>query len=92
MAFIGYSDAGYAELASEINNRKQRILDVLNTFVEVENAISECWKGEDADAYTEELKKVIQSTIDSVSEAYDSLGKQCSTTYEDWINKQSMSE
>lgn len=90
MAFIGYSAAGYTELASEINSRKERLLDVLNSFTEVETAISECWKGEDADAYSEELKRVIESTKTSVSEAYDALGNQCRTTYEDWVNKQSM--
>lgn len=90
MAFIGYSASGYTELASEINNRKQRLLNVLDSFTEVENAISNCWKGEDAEQYKEELNKVIEATKNSISETYDALRNQYQKTYEDWVSKQSV--
>ena len=58
MSFIGYNSTGYSELAAEIRTRKSRLLDILNSFPEVENAISDSWKGADATAYKDELNKV----------------------------------
>lgn len=89
MGFIGYNASGYAELAAEIRTRKSNLLNILDSFADVDTAIANCWKGEDADAYREELKKVISSTINSVTEAYDALSSQCNQTYNDWIAKQS---
>ncbi len=91
MAFIGYSSSGYSELAAEIRTRKSRLLDILNSFPEVETAISECWKGEDAEAYKEELNKVVHSTIESVTSTYDSMLTQFERTYNEWVDKQSTS-
>ena len=58
MSFTGYNSTGYSELAAEIRTRKSRLLDILNSFPEVENAISDSWKGADATAYKDELNKV----------------------------------
>lgn len=88
MAFIGYNASGYSDLAAEIRIRKQRLLDILNSFPEVQKAISESWKGEDATAYSEELAKVIQGTIETVTAAYDTMATQFERTYNDWIEKQ----
>ena len=90
MAWIGYNPSGYAELESEIKSRKAALIDILDTFSEVYDAIDNCWKGEDATAYNEELRSVIESTKSTVSEAYDVLSKQCQLTYSDWENKQSV--
>ena len=90
MAFIGYNTEGYNELAAEIRNRKSRLLNVLNSFPEVETAISDSWKGADADAYKEELKKVIQSTIESVTSVYDAMASEFERTHNEWVNKQNV--
>lgn len=89
MAFIGFSESGVTDLLAEISSRKQKLLDILAGFADVDTAINECWKGPDADSYREELNKVIESTKSSVSDAYDALEKQCRVTYEDWVSKQS---
>lgn len=91
MAFIGYNSSGYSDLAAEIKTRKSRLLDILNSFPEVQTAIADSWKGEDATAYSEELSKVIQSTIESVSSTYDAMSSQFERTYNDWIEKQKTS-
>ena len=83
MSFIGYNSTGYSELAAEIRTRKSRLLDILNSFPEVENAISDSWKGADATAYKDELNKVIQS--------YDAMSSQFERTYNDWVEKQKTS-
>ena len=86
--FIGYSASGYAELAAEIATRKNNLLNILESFPEVEAAIAEAWKGEDADAYKEELNKVIQATKESVSNTYDSMAREFNNTYNEWVQKQ----
>ena len=53
MATIGYNASGYNDLAAEIRLRKNNLLDILNSFPEVESAIADAWKGEDATAYCE---------------------------------------
>lgn len=88
MSFIGYSTSGYSELAAEIRTRKSRLLDILNSFPEVETAINNSWKGEDATAYSEELRKVVDATKESVSETYDAMARQFEQTYNEWVNKQ----
>lgn len=88
MSFIGYSSSGYSELAAEIRTRKSRLLDILNSFPEVETAITDSWKGEDATAYSEELRKVVDATKESVSETYDTMARQFEKTYNDWVEKQ----
>lgn len=91
MSFIGYSDSGFTELTSEIASRKNRILDLLeNSFSEIDAAIAECWSGEDATVYREELKNAINTTKNSVTEAFDTLNIQCNNTYEEWVSKQGM--
>lgn len=91
MAFIGYSTAGYNELVSEIRNRKEKLLTVLNSFPEVENAISDSWKGADADAYKEELNKVVQETKTTIESVYTAMAGEFERTHNDWVNKQSAS-
>jgi uncharacterized protein YukE len=91
MSFIGYNSTGYSELAAEIRTRKSRLLDILNSFPEVENAISDSWKGADATAYKDELNKVIQSTKESVTATYDAMSSQFERTYNDWVEKQKTS-
>lgn len=91
MAIIGYNASGYNDLAAEIRLRKSNLLDILNSFPEVETAISDAWKGEDATAYTEALSKVINSTKETVSETYDAMAREFERTYNDWIEKQRMS-
>ena len=88
MSFIGYSSNGYSDLAAEIKTRKNRLLDILNSFPEVEAAIADSWKGEDATKYCEELNKVIESTKESVSSTYDAMSSQFEQTYNDWVDKQ----
>lgn len=88
MAMIGYSSSGYSDLASEIRSRKSRLLDILNSFPEVQNAIANSWKGEDATEYCEELSKHIQNTIESVSSTYDAMAREFETTYNAWVEKQ----
>lgn len=88
MATIGYNANGYNDLAAEIKLRKTKLLDILNGFPEVENAIAEAWKGEDADAYKEALSKVINSTKETVTETYDTMAMEFETTYNNWIEKQ----
>ena len=91
MAIIGYNASGYNDLAAEIRLRKSNLLDILNSFPEVESAISDAWIGEDATAYTEALAKVINSTKETVSETYDTMAREFERTYNDWIEKQRMS-
>ncbi len=91
MAVIGYNANGYTDLAAEIRLRKSNLLDILNTFPEVESAISEAWKGEDANAYCDALAKVINSTKETVSETYDAMAAEFERTYNDWVEKQRMS-
>ncbi len=88
MSFIGYSSSGYSDLAAEIRTRKTKLLDILNTFPEVETAISDSWKGEDAENYKSNLNKAIQSTKDSVTSTYDAMASQFEKTYNDWVEKQ----
>lgn len=88
MAFIGYSSSGYSDLAGEIRTRKGKLLDILNSFPEVEQAISDSWKGEDAESYKAELSKVIEATKESVSSTYDAMASQFEKTYNDWVEKQ----
>lgn len=88
MAFIGYSSSGYSDLAAEIRTRKGRLLDILNSFPEVETAISNSWKGEDAENYKTELNKVIQATKENVTATYDAMASQFERTYNDWVEKQ----
>lgn len=88
MSFIGYSSSGYSELAAEIRTRKSRLLDILNSFPEVETAITDSWKGEDATTYSEELRKVVDATKESVSETYDAMARQFEYTYNEWVEKQ----
>lgn len=88
MAFIGYNESGYRELDAEIRRRKNNLLNILNSFPEVQNAIADSWKGEDATTYSDELGKVIQDTIESVSSTYDAMASQFETTFNDWVNKQ----
>lgn len=88
MAMIGYSSSGYDALRSEINTRKNKLLDILNSFPEVQSAITDSWKGEDATAYSEELNKLIQSTIENINSTYDAMARQFEKTYNDWIEKQ----
>ncbi len=88
MAIIGYNASGYSDLAAEIRTRKSNLLDILNSFPEVESAISDAWKGEDATAYTEALAKVINSTKETISETYDAMASEFERTYNDWIEKQ----
>ena len=73
MSFIGYNSTGYSELAAEIRTRKSRLLDILNSFPEVENAISDSWKGADATAYKDELNKVMPIPIEVYPEAVSSV-------------------
>ena len=89
MAFIGYSSAGYEELAAEIRNRKARLIEILNSFVDVQEAITDCWKGNDADAYKADLAKIIQDTKLSVESTYDAMLAQFKRTHDDWVEKQS---
>lgn len=86
--FIGYNATGYAELAAEINARKNNLLNILESFPEVEAAIGDAWKGEDADAYKEELANVIKNTKDSISNTYESMARQFNYTYNEWVQKQ----
>ena len=88
MAFIGYSTSGYSDLAAEIRNRKNRLVAILDSFPEVQAAIANSWKGEDATAYSEDLAKLIASTKESVSDIYDEMGRQFERTYNDWVEKQ----
>lgn len=88
--FIGYSTQGYENLMSEISTRKSNLLEILNSFEEVYTAIENCWIGEDATQYVTELKNTINRTITSVEETYSALEKQCNTTYQDWVSKQSV--
>lgn len=88
MSFIGYSSSGYSDLASEISTRKTNLLNILNSFPEVERAISDSWKGEDAESYKEELNKVIAATKENVSSTYDAMAAQFERTYTDWVEKQ----
>ncbi|MGN1311707.1 MAG: hypothetical protein ACI4U4_01690 [Bacilli bacterium] len=88
MATIGYNASGYNDLAAEIRLRKNNLLDILNSFPEVENAIADAWKGEDATAYCDALAKVINSTKETVSETYDAMAYEFEKTYNDWIEKQ----
>lgn len=88
MSWIGYSDSGFADLESVIGSEKQKLLSIVDTFTEVENAISQAWIGEDADAYKEDLRRVVDSTRNSIDTAFTSLSNQLRTTYEDWVNKQ----
>lgn len=91
MSFIGYNASGVTELTSEIASRKNKLLDLLETSLsEIDAAIAECWIGEDATAYREELKNAINTTKNSVTEAFDTLNTQCNNTYEEWVAKQSM--
>lgn len=90
MSFIGYSVGGYEALNTEINARKQKLLDILADFANIDAEIAACWIGEDATAYREELKKVVEATKSSVTEAYDALANQCRVTYEEWVSKQGM--
>lgn len=86
--FIGYSTQGHETLINEIENNKKRLLDILNSFDEVYTAINNCWIGEDATKYVEELKKVVELTTSNVDEIYNALKTQCTTTYEEWVAKQ----
>ena len=91
MATIGYNTSGYNDLAAEIRLRKTNLLDILSTFPEIENAIADAWKGEDATAYCEALVKVVNSTKETISETYDAMAAEFERTYNDWIEKQRMS-
>ena len=91
MATIGYNTSGYSDLAAEIRTRKNNLLEILNTFPEIENAIADAWKGEDATAYCEALVKVVNSTKETISETYDAMATEFERTYNDWIEKQRMS-
>ena len=88
MATIGYNANVYNDLAAEIRLRKTKLLDILNSFPEVESAIADAWKGEDADAYRDALTKVINSTKETVTETYDTMAMEFETTYNNWIEKQ----
>lgn len=88
MSFIGYNQQGFEQLTAAIGNAKNNILNVLDSFSEVEVAIADCWKGEDATEYSEELKNVIATTKTTVTEIYDELLTSCKNTYNDWVNKQ----
>lgn len=88
MAMIGYSSNGYSDLAAEIRTRKNKLLDILNSFPEVESAIADSWKGEDATAYCEQLNKLVQSTKENITSTYDAMSAQFERTYNDWIEKQ----
>ena len=88
MSFIGYNSTGYSELAAEIRTRKSRLLDILNSFPEVENAISDRWKGEDATANKDELSKEIKSKKESVTTTYEEKSNKFKRTYNDWVEKQ----
>ena len=88
--FIGYSAQGYESLIGEIRTRKSNLLEILNSFETVYTAIENCWIGDDATQYVTELKNTINSTITSVEEIYSVLEKQCSTTHNDWVSKQSV--
>lgn len=88
MATIGYNANGYNDLAAEIRLRKTKLLDILNSFPEVESVIADAWKGEDADAYRDALTKVINSTKETVTETYDTMAMEFETTYNNWIEKQ----
>lgn len=88
--FIGYSTQGYESLMAVIDSSKKNLLAILNSFSEVYTAIENCWIGEDATQYVTELKNTINTTINSVEESYSALERQCSTTYQDWVSKQSV--
>lgn len=88
MATIGYNANGYSDLAAEIRLRKTKLLDILNSFPEVESAIADAWKGEDADAYVEALSKVIRSTGETITETYDTMASEFEATYNSWVDKQ----
>lgn len=89
MSWTGYSDSGYTELNSAIVTNKTKILEILNEFVDIDKAIEECWVGEDATLYREELTKLIEETKTAINDIYDALARQCEITYQDWISKQS---
>ena len=88
MAFIGYSDSGFNELASEIRNRKAKLIGILDKFPDVQSSISNSWKGEDATKYTEELNKLVNDTKNNISNIYDEMLRQFQKTHDEWVEKQ----
>lgn len=92
MAFIGYNTAGYEDLVAEIGSRKTKLLEILNSFVDVQTAIADCWKGNDADAYKAELERVILNTKQSVEETYSAMSAQFKRTHDEWVSKQNVSD
>ena len=87
MAFIGYSASGYNELVSEIRSRKAKLIAVLDSFPEVQAAIANSWKGEDATAYCDDLAKTINSTKETITNTYDEMARNFEKTYNDWVKK-----
>ena len=90
MAFVGYNPEGVSRLINEINNRKNGLHEILNTLPTVENSIRAAWKGEDADRYLENLEELIAKTKLVISNEYDAMAKQFTSTYNAWVDKQRM--